>query len=65
MLGFDAGDRRTFTNIEAFWWPFILQHSVAGTPVVLVGSKYDLNPDRIRVPEEEAAALAARLGVRE
>jgi Ras-related protein Rab-8A len=61
MLIFALDDRASFENLSE-WMADVQRFGSNGVPVVLIGNKADTPADQIVVADEEAEALAARLG---
>lgn len=61
LMVFALDDRQSFDNLQE-WIGDVQRFATNGVPIVLVGNKADCAPDRIAVSDEEAEALAERLG---
>jgi Ras-related protein Rab-8A len=61
MLIFALDDRASFENLSE-WMADVQRFGSNGVPVVLIGNKADTPADQIVVADEEAEALASRLG---
>jgi Ras-related protein Rab-8A len=61
LLVFAVDDRQSFENLHE-WMGDVQRFATAGVPVVLVGNKCDCRPEDVQVPDDEAEALAERMG---
>ena len=61
LLVFAVDDRESFENLEE-WMGDVHRFATNGVPVVLVGNKCDCRPEEVAVPDDEAEALAQRMG---
>jgi Ras-related protein Rab-8A len=61
LLVYAVDDRQSFENLHE-WMGDVQRFATAGVPVVLVANKCDCRPDEVAVPDEEAEALAQRMG---
>lgn len=61
MMVFALDDRQSFDNLHE-WIGDVQKFATNGVPVVLIGNKSDCRPNEVAVSDEEAEALAQRLG---
>jgi len=61
LLVYAIDDRESFENLHE-WMGDVQRFATAGVPVVLVANKCDCRPEEVQVSDEEAEALAQRMG---